>query len=158
MNQDGRPILTELNNGIITAPYAMPLKNITSNNEQSFEIDRKIFRKAYNPRTNYLIPQISKSVVQRSAPAIQHGFIIDGPKTSFQKKWIGGNRDASKVTMRQRMRATGTVFKNTGPQSFNTTSDNTVRIDALTRVRGGGSRVPILVGAKNVKNFNIFPS
>ena len=142
MNLDGRPIITQLNNGIITAPYAMPLKNLTSNNEQSFEIDRKIFRKAYNPRRNFLIPQIGKSVVQRNAPGIQHGFIIDGPKTSFQKKWIGGNRDASKVTMRQRIRATGTVFGNTGPQSFNTTTDNNVRINALARVRGGGSIVP----------------
>jgi hypothetical protein len=156
MNQDGRPIINQLNNGIIKAARAMPLKNLTSNNEQSFEIDRKLFNKAYQPKMNFAIPQISRSTVQRSAPAIQHGFVIDGPKTALQKKWIGGNQDASKVTMNQRRRATGTIMNNTGPQSFNTTSDNTVRIDALARVRGGGARVPVQVGAKNVKNFNIF--
>ena len=87
---------------------------------------------------------------------MHHGFVIDGPKTSFQKKWIGGNRDASKVIMHQRRRATGVALGNTGPQSFNTTSDNTVRINALARVRGGGARVPVQVGAKNVKNYNVF--
>ena len=154
MNIDGRPILTQLNNGIINAPNAMPLKNLTSNNEQSFEIDRKLFRKAYVPRPNFLIPQISKSVVQRNAPGIQHGFIIDGPKTSFQKKWIGGNRDASKVTMSQRMKSTGIINSKTGPQSFNSTSDNNVRIDALTRVRGGGSIVPPKVSGRII-NYNL---
>jgi len=156
MNKDGRPIINQLNNGVINAPNAMPLKNLTSNNEQSFELDRKLFKKSYNPRTNFAIPQISKSIVQRSSPAIQHGFVIDGPKTTVQKKWIGGNRDASKVTMHQRRRATGAALNTTGPQSFNTTSDNNVRIDALARVRGGGARVPVQVGAKNVKNYNIF--
>lgn len=156
MNQDGRPIINQLNNGVINAPNAMPLKNLTSNNEQSFELDRKLFKKSYNPRTNFAIPQISRSVVQRSAPALQHGFVVDGPKTALQKKWIGGNRDASKVTMNRRQGATGIGLKNTGPQSFNTISDNTVRIDALARVRGGGARVPVQVGAKNVKNYNVF--
>jgi hypothetical protein len=154
MNQDGRPIINQLNNGVINAPNAMPLKNLTSNNEQSFELDRKLFKKSYNPTTNFAIPQISRSVVQRSAPALQHGVIIDGPKTSAQKKWIGGNRDASKVTMHQRRRATGTALNTTGPQSFNTTSDNNVRIDALARVRGGGYTVPPKVTGRII-NFNL---
>jgi hypothetical protein len=154
MNKDGRPIINQLNNGVINAPNAMPLKNLTSNNEQSFELDRKLFKKSYNPRTNFAIPQISKSIVQRSSPAIQHGFVIDGPKTTVQKKWIGGNRDASKVTMHQRRRATGTALNATGPKSFNTTSDNNVRIDALARVRGGGYTVPPKVTGRII-NFNL---
>jgi hypothetical protein len=155
MNQDGRPILNHLNNDIITARNAMPLKNLTTNNEQSFEIDRKLFYKAYQPKVNYLIPQIGRSYRQKPARGIQ-SFVIDGAKTSFQKKWIGGNRDASKITMNRRQNATGTALGNTGPQSFNTGTDNTVRINALARVRGGGARVPVQVGAKNVQNYNVF--
>ena len=154
MNQDGRPIINQLNNGVINAPNAMPLKNLTSNNEQSFELDRKLFKKSYNPRTNFAIPQISKSIVQRNAPGMHHGFVIDGPKTTVQKKWIGGNRDASKVTMHQRRRATGTALLNTGPQSFNTTSDNNVTRHALARLRGSGYTVPPKVTGRII-NFNL---
>jgi hypothetical protein len=43
------------------------------------------------------------------------------------------------------MNTTGQANQKTGPKSFNTTTDNNSRIDALARVRGGGSRVPLKV-------------
>ena len=154
---DGRPILTELNNGIIKGKGAMPLKDLNSDNAGSFELSRKIANKAI-AIINYKTAPIGRSFFQRRAPGIEHGFVVDGPKSVQQKKWIGGNRDASQITANRRTKATGQIMSFTGPQSFTTTNDNNPRIDALARVRGGGYRTPIIVGQKNVnpKGYNIF--
>jgi hypothetical protein len=142
---NGQPIIQTLNNNTLDAKNAMPLKNHTTNNEQSFEIDRKLFNKAYQPPVNFSLTQTGTSFIQRQTPGIQHGYIVDGPKTVFQKKWIGGNRDASQTAIRRRTNTTGQANQKAGPKSFNTTTDNNSRIEALTRVRGGGSRVPLKV-------------
>jgi hypothetical protein len=123
----------------------MPLKNLTSDNGESFAINRNLFEKAYQPPVNYSLAQTTKSFFQRRSPAIDHGFIIDGPKSVRQKKWIGGNRDASSIIMHKRMNTTGSSMTKTGPQSYNTTNDKNPRIEALARVRGGGARVPLKV-------------
>ena len=149
--KDGRPILTELNNGIINAKNAMPLKDLNSDNAGSFELNRKLFNKAYQPPINYKSAPIGRSFFQRRAPAIEHGFIVDGPKSVQQKKWIGGNRDASQITTNRRRKTTGQIVTYSGPQSFTNS-----RIDALARVRGGGACVPPKVSKKNVISFNIF--
>ena len=142
---NGKPIINELNNGVLSSIHAMPLKNLTSDNGESFAINRNLFEKAYQPPVNYSLAQTTKSFFQRRSPAIDHGFVIDGPKSVRQKKWIGGNRDASSIIMHKRMNTTGSSMTKTGPQSYNTTNDKNPRIEALARVRGGGARVPLKV-------------
>ena len=153
---NGKPIIQTLNNGTLDVKNAMPLKNLTTNNEQSFEIDRKLFNKAYQPPVNFSLAQTGRSFFQRQTPGIQHGYIVDGPKTALQKKWIGGNRDASQTALRRRINTTGQANQKEGPQSFNTNTDNNSRIDALARVRGGGSRVPLKVTNRPV-TFSMLP-
>jgi hypothetical protein len=149
---NGIPIIRGINNNILNFKNAIPLKNPTSNNEQSFEIDRKLFNKAFQPTVNLSLEQNGNSVVQRESPGIQHGYVVDGPKTVLQKKWIGGNRDASQTTLRRRMNTTGQTIQTSGPVSFNSGNDNNPRIQALARVRGGGSRVPLKV-ANRLTNY-----
>ena len=153
---DGQPIRTEINNGVLSSTNAMPLKNLTSDNTQSFSNNRQLFQNAYQPPVNYSLTQTTRSFFQRSTGALPHGYVVDGPKSVFQKKWIGGNRDASQTAMRRRMNTTGASMVKPGPQSFNTTNDTTTRINALARVRCAGSRVPIGVTHKNVTSFNAF--
>ena len=142
---NGIPIIRGINNNVLNFKNAIPLKNPTTNNEQSFEIDRKLFNKAFQPTVNLSIEQSGGSTIQRESPGIQHGYVVDGPKTSLQKKWIGGNRDASQTVLRRRMNTTGQTIQKSGPVSFNAGNDNNPRIQALARVRGSGSRVPLKV-------------
>jgi len=153
---NGKPIIQTLNNDILNVKNAMPLKNLTTNNEQSFEIDRKLFNKAYQPPVNFSLAQTGRSFFQRQTAGIQHGYIVDGPKTALQKKWIGGNRDASQIAVRRRMNTTGQANQVAGPKSFNANTDNNSRIDALARVRGGGSRVPVKVANRPV-TYSLVP-
>jgi hypothetical protein len=153
---NGKPILTELNNGVLSSTHAMPLKDLNSDNDESFSINRALFEKSYIPPVNFSIKQTTKSFFQRRTPAIEHGFIIDGPKSANQKKWIGGNRDASQIAMKRRVKTTGSSLTVTGPQSFTNINDRNSRIEALTRVRGGGSRVPLKVTNRPV-TFNPNP-
>ena len=155
---NGKPILTELNNGITKATNGMPLKDLTTDYQSSFEMNRKLFVKSYIAKPNYGSIGLGKTIVQRNTGALPHGVIIDGPKTVLQKKWIGGNRDASSIIANKRKNTVGQIMNYPGPRSFVNISDNTTRINALTRVRGGGSRVPRLVSYKNVNKsmFNVF--
>jgi hypothetical protein len=151
---NGFPRLTELNNGVLNAQHAMPMKDITSNNENIFSMTRKLFIKSYV--TNHGMNG-GKSFIQRHNPAIHNGFIIDGPKNVLQKKWIGGNRDASSIIHTRRKETVGQIMNRTGQQSFVNTKDNTTRIDALARVRGSGYRVPKKVSHKYATtNYNVF--
>ena len=151
---DGRPIITQLNNGIINARGAMPLKDLTSDNNSSFELTRQIFNKSYQPPINYKTTPVGRSFFQRRAPAIEHGYVVDGPKSVQQKKWIGGNRDASQITANRRKNTTGQIMTFPGPRSFTNIKDNNTRIDALTRVRGGGATVPPKVASRPVTYYN----
>jgi hypothetical protein len=152
---NGIPIIRGINNNTLNFKNAMPLKNLTSNNEQSSEIDRKLFNKAFQTTVSSSL-QNGNSIIQRESPAIQHGYVVDGPKTLLQKKWIGGNRDASQTTLRRRMNTTGQTIQTSGPVSFNAGNDNNPRIQALARVRGGGSRVPLKV-ANRLTNYQLEP-
>ena len=132
----------------------MPLKDLTSDNDASFELSRKLFNKAYQPDINYNTAPVGRSFFQRREPAIHNGFIVDGPKSVQQKKWIGGNRDASQITANRRRTTTGETMNYSGPQSFTNPKDNNPRIDALARVRGGGASVPPKVAARPVTYYN----
>ena len=112
---DGQPIRTEINNGVLSSTNAMPLKNLTSDNTQSFSNNRQLFQNAYQPPVNYSLRQTTRSFFQRSTGALPHGYVVDGPKSVFQKKWIGGNRDASQTAMRRRYGRHKAVRRFTGP-------------------------------------------
>jgi hypothetical protein len=142
---DGRPVLTVLNNDTLTSRNAMPLKNLTSDNNSSFSLTRRLFNRSYLPNPVFNTAPVGRSFVQRDTPGIQHGFIIDGPKSVLQKKWIGGNRDASQIAERRRKNTTGAFMTFPGAKSFNNPNDRNPRIEALARVRGGGARVPLKV-------------
>jgi hypothetical protein len=150
-----QPILEQLNNGILSGQNAMPLKDLTSDNADSFAQNRSLFQKSYTKSIDLSIPQITETTIQRKAPGIQHGFNIQGGATVNQKKWIGGNRDSSQITKNRRVQTTGKILSNTDNQSFKNISDNNTRIDALARVRGGGYMVPPKVTQKNVIPTNI---
>jgi hypothetical protein len=135
------PVPQQSNNGILNVTHASPMKDITSDNDSTFGLNRTLFQKSYQPAVNFMQFQTSYAKIQRRSPAIRHGFVLDGPKSVGQKKWIGGNRDASDIVNRRRMNTTGASMNVTGPQSFKN-SENNSRIDALARVRGSGYRVP----------------
>jgi len=151
-----QPILEQLNNGILSGRNAMPLKDGTSDNADSFAMNRSIFQKSYIKPIDISVEQTTNTIIQRQSPGIQHGFNIQGGATVPQKKWIGGNRDSSQVTRFRRIQTTGQVLSVTGPQSFKNTSDNNTRIDALARVRGGGYMVPPKVTQKNLTPQSAF--
>lgn len=74
---------------------------------------------------------------------------------NLNKKWIGGNRDASQVARNRRVNAVGNGSFNAGgqPFSFKTNRDVNVTRDALTRVRGGGYVVPKKITQQYLNNL-----
>jgi len=121
------PILTELNNGIIKAPKAMPMKDLTSDGAASFAMGRRDFFK---------------------------GFTQIPPAINVQKKWIGGNRDASQVTANNRVHEIGIIASTNLPVSFKNVSDNNTQRQALHRARSGGCSVP----AKKIHKYATAPT
>ena len=103
-----------MNNGILSSIKAMPQKDSTSDSTGNFASSRKIYYETYN---------------------------ADPAK---QKKFIGGNRDASAVVARRRMLevGVGTLNANAKPMSFTTVRDVNVTTNALRRTRAGGTNVP----------------
>lgn len=108
-------VLTAINNGVLNSIKAMPQKDSTSDNTSSFSMGRQVFMETYTANA-----QLS------------------------QKKWIGGNRDASQVTTNYRNSQIGTGSLNAAgkPMSFTTYKDVNVVDDALRRVRSGGAVAP----------------
>jgi hypothetical protein len=109
---DGRPIKNHtMNNASLSGAAAMPLKDLTSDNTSSFAMGRRNF---------YETSQAVQAVQAR------------------EKKFIGGNRDASSVAARRTAVAIGRVNKSVN--SF-VSSDSVSRKDeftAIRRVRSGG--------------------
>jgi hypothetical protein len=109
-------VLTAVNNGALNSIKAMPQKDSTSDNTSSFSMGRNVFIDTYSA-TN---AQLS------------------------QKKWIGGNRDASQVTTNYRNNqiGTGSLNANGAQMGFTTYKDINVVDNALRRVRSGGAVAP----------------
>jgi hypothetical protein len=107
--------IQDINNNILSAQKAMPLKNITSDNNSTFAMYRKTYVETYS---------------SQSALA--------------EKKWYG-NRDASQVTANRRnnQAGVGSLNANSLPMSFNSNVEKNTVNDALRRVRGGGAVAPI---------------
>lgn len=108
---NGRPITNHtMNNASLSGAAAMPLKDLTSDNASSFAMGRRNF---------YETSQVSQVQAR-------------------EKKFIGGNRDASSVAARRTAVAIGRVNKSVN--SF-VSSDSVSRKDeftAIRRVRSGG--------------------
>lgn len=120
--------INDMNNGILKGPNAMPQKDITSTNENTFSMNRHTFsRQRQVARSNTNIP----------------------PKN---KKWIGGNRDSSNITSKRRINTIGEISlnKSGGPMSFTTSKPGNDVRDAKHRVRSGGSIVPPAVTYRNM--------
>ena len=112
-----RPIITQINNGTLSGIKAMPQKDSTSNGTSNFAADRHNY---YESHTSYTAAQLK------------------------QKKFIGGNRDASSVAARRRVNEVGNGSLNASgvETSFTTVRDINVTNNALRKVRAGGAYVP----------------
>lgn len=109
-----------INNNQLSSQKAMPLKDSTTPNDSFFSL----------PRHQYI-------------ESLQQDLSVLNP----QKKWIGGNRDASQIVKNRRMNSVGlgSLNSESNPMSFTSSSEkNTVR-EAKKRVRNGGSAVPAKV-------------
>jgi hypothetical protein len=103
------------NNAVLSGMQKpMPKKDITSDGEASFSLNRRAYSET--------LPSSPEEL-----SAVMH------------KKWMG-NRDASRVAEKRRVREIGVGTFNAGGNSlaFMNKNDNNSRIDALARVRGGG--------------------
>ena len=144
MNQ--QPIKTGLNNGIVTGKSGMPMKDITSNNDAEFSMSRMLFNRSFIDKS--IISHNGNSFIQRESLGLSTKVVIDGSKTTAQKKWIGGNRDASSIISRRKINNTGNILSNTDSTSFKNVIDNNTAKDALIRTRSSGYRVPPAVTQK----------
>ena len=110
--------INDIKNGTLNGIRAMPQKDLTSDGEHSFAMDRSQYI--------YTLP--------RTAPSVS---------VKLQKKWFG-NRDASQVTTNRRVSeiGVGSLNSKNAPMSFTTQKEVNTVDDALRRVRAGGAVVP----------------
>lgn len=111
--------LYSYNNGIATGMKAMPLKDSTTLGDSNFALWRNHYADT--------LGEHPLTVAQQA-----------------QKKWVGGNRDASRVVEKRRVASigVGTLNATGGEMSFMTKNDGLTRIRALNRVRNAGYCVP----------------
>lgn len=136
-----KPVLRDINNSLLKTRMAMPKKDLTSDGTASFELNRKLFIKSYAyPDTNNYNPTTAK--IEREALGLngQQASIM-GPANKLQKKWIGGNRDASSITRARRIKETGKIVSNlqNQPLSFVKNNDMNLINRAIVRVKSGGA-------------------
>lgn len=148
----GPPIKTQTNNGILSFVHAMPMKELTSDNDSSFSLGRHTFSRILAPSS--LKTVVGNKMIQRQALGLgSKQVIIDGPKTTLQKRWIGGNHDASDIIAKRRNRAIGQSVNPTAtPQSFGSQRDVNVQRRARQRMRSQGSVVPVKKTHKYLKS------
>jgi len=142
--------INNINNGTLKAPKAMPQKDITSNNENAFSMNRHTFvRQTQITRPTPMIPSTNQR--KWATGAAYHSFTsVNEIVAKTNKKWMGGNRDSSSITSKRRVNAIGenSLNKSGVAMSFTTIkSGNDVR-EAKHRVRSGGSIVPPAVTHK----------
>lgn len=124
---------TAINNGILSTIKPSPMKDITSDGNNSFSMNRQQFIKTNNTLT------------------------ATTPSVLLQKKWYGGanNKDASSIIDSKRITEIGNGSLNASRKdfAFKTTSDINVSREALKRVRCGGCVVP----AKKIHKYENAP-
>jgi hypothetical protein len=119
MSSLGPPIITNINNGVLSGMRAMPAKDINATGSSSFSMSRRRF--------NAVMPlSVQSNEIQQ------------------EKKWYG-NRDASQVTANARVAeiGIGTTNSNLNPFSYKSSSEKNTQRQALNRTRGGGAVVPL---------------
>jgi len=168
LRKNGQATPTEINNKILPATKAMPVKNITSDNTGDFELGRASFAKSYFPplKADY-VKNVQKSLTPRLQPDhynLWAGNFNDmsspiGPKNVVIKKWTA-NRDASDITRNRRVNSigNGSLNLNGNPMSFNTSNDNNTERQAIVRARAGGASTPKKVTHKYMYTAKIVPS
>jgi hypothetical protein len=115
--------LNNANNGKLKGVKAMPSKDLTSDSAGGFASDRKAYANILDVENTH-------------------------PEQYAQKKWIGGNRDASDVSYRRRVAAAGSSLNPTGEMfAFSSKTEKNTRIQALNRCRNQGNCVPPKVRA-----------
>ncbi len=115
--------LNHFNNARLNGVNAMPAKDLTSGSDNSFASDRKAY-------SNFM--------------AIKQTH----PDQYINKKWIGGNRDASDVSYRRRIAATGSSLNpSKGSFAFTSNTEQNTRKEALNRCRNQGNCIPKKVQA-----------
>jgi len=143
MSRIQEPILTELNNGIQSGHFAMPMKDLTTDNSADFSLNRRRFFRTYIPKHDFSVEQQATNVIQRRTLGLSNNMVsIEGTKTFSQKKWIGGCRDASQIITNRRINTTGKFLSNEEPISFTTVKDENTSRQALNRCRSQGACVP----------------
>ena len=129
----GNPILKNINNGTLLPIHAMPQKNLTSDNENNFAMNRFRYFQTYAPRNATYFKELK------------------------EKKWIGGNRDSSSLVANRKADAISeTLNANNKPISFTTVLDNNTQRQAIERVHRGSTGVPAKNRFKNMKTTPVF--
>jgi hypothetical protein len=120
----GNPSSSNNRNGILSSSYAMPFKEDNADGQNSFSMGRQVYYETTRANESFT-PQIMQ-----------------------QKKWIGGNRDASQRTTDARTNAIGlgSMNPNGGPTSFKNIADNNTERNARQRARSGGAVAPLKKG------------
>ena len=111
-------LIQNINNGAIAGQKAMPLKDMTSNNESQFQLARHTY---------------SRSLITTPLHENQ----------KLQKKWYG-NKDASSVIARKKSNSVGVGSFNAdgGIYSMTTYNDTYTQQVARSRARSGGAVAP----------------
>ena len=144
------PIINNINNGELNSIRAMPQKDITSDNDSTFEMSRSIYSRTF-PTNVINTPVVHTNFIWQARRNIQQiTSIPTGNSSNYMngKKWYG-NRDASQVTTNRRTSQVGVGSLNAtnSPMGFTTNIDINTTRDALRRVRAGGSVAPAKKGA-----------
>lgn len=124
------PSASTSDNGILNCSYAMPFKEDNADGQNSFSMGRQIYHETARANASFT------------------------PHIMQQKKWIGGNRDASQRTIDARTNAIGlgSMNVNGGATSFKNIADNNTERNARQRARSGGAVAPLKKG----KSTNFF--
>ena len=121
---NGQPILTGLNNGILTGTRTMPAKDGVADGNSVFSMSRRSFMRVMPLTTE------TNTIQQK-------------------KKWFG-NKDASQVTANARVSQVG-IGTTGSPQAFKSSAETNSERQALNRVRGGGRAVAPMKNTHSTK-------
>lgn len=148
-----QPIINNINNAVLKGVHASPAKDGSSDGTNSFSVTRH----------EYVNVQNQKAPLRADLKPAYFGMsgfmngnrivptIFDGTHSVEQKKWIGGNRDASAVSRKNRVNTVGngTLNASANPTSFMSKTDVNVQRNAMHRARSGGAIAP----AKKTHNY-----
>jgi hypothetical protein len=150
-----QPIINNINNSVLKSVHAMPMKDGSADGTDSFAITRHEYVKTFANSTR--LTSDLKPPSQGMSGFMGRNRILptvfDGTHSIEQKKWIGGNRDASSVSTKNRTIATGTGTLNASMTPMSFVSNVNVQREAKHRTRSGGSAAP----AKKIHKYSGAP-